>query len=129
MEIPESVKQRNILPVAKFQPLKSLYNDDQHSTDNGQASRKRKQLSNKRDHSRLSLPIQECPSYEKWEYFFGYSSNRACWRGPSAGWAGHLMLCRRITIQTIPIKIRAIPNGVSAVTATLTTLCETIAAS
>ena len=56
MEIPESVKQRNILPVAKFQPLESLYNDDKHSADNGQASRKRKQLSNKRDHRRLSLP-------------------------------------------------------------------------
>ena len=55
MEIPESIKQRNILPVAKFQPLESLYNDDKHSADNGQASRKRKQLSNKRDHKRLSL--------------------------------------------------------------------------
>jgi hypothetical protein len=33
-----------------------LYNDDKHSADNGQASRKRKQLSNKRDHRRLSLP-------------------------------------------------------------------------
>ena len=56
MEIPESVKQINILPVAKFQPLESLYNDDKHSADNGQASRKLKQLSNKRVHRRLSLP-------------------------------------------------------------------------
>jgi len=56
MEIPESIKQRNILPVAKFQPLESLYKDDKHSTDNGQASRKLKQLSNKRVHRRLSLP-------------------------------------------------------------------------
>jgi hypothetical protein len=56
MKIPESVKQRNFLPVAKFQPLESLHNDDKHSTYNGQASRKRKQLSDKRDHRRLSLP-------------------------------------------------------------------------
>jgi hypothetical protein len=55
MEIPESVKQRNFLPVAKFETLESLYNDDKHSADNGQASRKRKQLSNKRDHRRFSL--------------------------------------------------------------------------
>jgi hypothetical protein len=81
MEMPESFKQRNVLPVAKFQPLESLYNDDKHSTDNGQASRKRKQLSNKRDHRRLSVPerhsrlrrtFQECPPNEKWEYIFGY---------------------------------------------------------
>jgi hypothetical protein len=53
MEIAESVKQRNFLPVAKFQPSESLYNDDEHSTDSDQASRKREQLSNKRDHRRM----------------------------------------------------------------------------